>query len=566
MDDFGQLVMSIVNEALKRGIPVIPLLDGSVIQLGYGANQKRIHKSFTNNTSYLGVKLSSNKEKTKNLLRSSGISVPYGKLIYSLSDLSIAIDTIGYPIVIKPLNGNNGRSVWVNIRNYDDAIIAFNSARQISVSKGIIVERFISGSDYRLLVINNKFIAAAKRTPANITGNGIATIKELIDFVNSDPKRGDGHSKPLSKIKIDQATRHILSEKNLTLHSILPANEILFLKSIANLSAGGTSTDVTDLVHPDNIITAERISRIIGLDICGMDIITPDISVPLDQNNGAVIEVNSSPGFRLHIEPAEGKSRNVAGSVIDMLFPVADSYLISIMVISGLNDPVGIGKLIPDLMIAAGFKVGYATDKNIYIQNVMLRLNELKISECINIILKDPTIDLAIFQSSETGNFATNELIQNYRTKVVIEFGDYSPVLIDDKKSSNSETLFYGISEGEVNSRFLILNADSNRFYQTDKEYNIAYFSLSADNPLILSNLKKGAYVSYIEGGAFIVYNGFEKIKIMEVDRIPYELITKEPDVKRMVLSIILIGIVYKLKVELIRTVLTNSIGLLKPK
>ncbi|HEV7737757.1 MAG TPA: ATP-grasp domain-containing protein, partial [Chlamydiales bacterium] len=303
----GPSTGSIVEEAIKRKIPWIRLNKHSLVQLGYGKNQHRVQATVASTTSSIAVEVACDKEETKNLLEAASIPVPSGRVVYDEEDLEYAVKKIGYPIVLKPVGGNHGRGATININDWDTAVEALALAKKIS--RGVIAEKFITGFDHRLLVIDYKFIAGARRTPAMVTGDGKNSIQQLIDIVNSDPRRGYGHEKVLTSIKVDEMTIQMLEEKGLTIDSVLKKGEELHLKRTANLSTGGTSTDVTEIVHPYNVFMAERISRIIGLDICGIDIMTPDISVPLYENGGAVLEVNAGPGFRMHIAPAVGLPR-----------------------------------------------------------------------------------------------------------------------------------------------------------------------------------------------------------------------------------------------------------------
>ncbi|MCS6834188.1 MAG: ATP-grasp domain-containing protein, partial [Flammeovirgaceae bacterium] len=315
----GPSTQALVDEAVSRGIPYIRLNDASLVQLGYGINQQRIQATMTSRTSSIAVDIASNKEDTKRLLRASSIPTPKGAVVRNEYELEEEIDYIGYPIVIKPLDANHGKGVTTNITNWDDALKALDAAQEYS--KSVIVEQYIKGFDHRLLVINYQFTAAAKRTPACVIGDGASTIQELVEKVNLDPRRGIGHEKVLTQITIDQHTIDYLTEQKMTLESVPAEGQVVYLKRTANLSTGGTSTDVTDLVHPSIVFMAERIARIIGLDICGIDLMTTDISLPLSETGGAVLEVNAAPGFRMHTAPTEGLPRNVAEPVIDMLFP-----------------------------------------------------------------------------------------------------------------------------------------------------------------------------------------------------------------------------------------------------
>jgi cyanophycin synthetase len=324
----GPSTASIVEEAVSRGIPFLRLNKRSLVMLGHGVNQKRIQSTIVCTTSNIAVDIACDKEETKSLLEAAFIPVPQGKIIYDEEELAEAINTLGYPLVIKPIDGNHGRGITVNISSHEKALEALAFAQKISC--GVIVEKFITGNDYRFLVINYKLVAVAKRTPAAVTGDGKSTILQLIEEANRDERRGDGHSNVLTRIVVDEVTETILREKNLSLDSVLKENETLYLKYTANISTGGTSTDVTDIIHPANAILAERVARIVGLDICGIDIMAPCITTPIRENGGAVLEVNAAPGFRMHLNPTTGLARNVAAPVVDMLFPKGSACTIPI--------------------------------------------------------------------------------------------------------------------------------------------------------------------------------------------------------------------------------------------
>ncbi|HXR82161.1 MAG TPA: ATP-grasp domain-containing protein, partial [Saprospiraceae bacterium] len=297
----------IVEEAAKRGIPYIRLNKQSLVQLGYGVHQKRIRATIASTTSNIAVDIACDKEETKNLLEAAEVPVPKGVVIRSESGLDDAIERLGYPLVIKPIDGNHGKGNTTNIVNKDQALKAFEAATEYG--RNVIVEKFITGYDFRALVVNYKFICAALRTPAAVTGDGVNTIQFLIEETNKDPRRGYGHEKVLTQITIDQFTQKMLDDAGYTLETIPAKGELVSLKPTANLSTGGTSTDVTDEVHPANVFMFERIARIIGLDICGIDIMAKDLRTPVSESGGAILEVNAAPGFRTHIDPSEGLPR-----------------------------------------------------------------------------------------------------------------------------------------------------------------------------------------------------------------------------------------------------------------
>ena len=528
-----QLTMSIVEEAIKRKIPCLRLDKRVLIQMGYGANQKRIQKSVTDATGSIGVKIVGNKESAKELLRSLGVPVPGGKLISRVDSLKKAIKSIGYPVVIKPIHGNNGRGVGVNIRNYDDAVLAFHAARDTSGTGRVIVEKFVRGWDYRLLVIGYKFVAAAKRTPAMVTGDGVSTVSELIEIVNRDPRRGTGHNKPLTTIKVDESTRNILKSNDLSLDSVLPEGRCLLLKSIANISAGGTSTDVTEWVHPDNIFMAERIARIVGLDICGMDVISPDIGVPLAQNGGAVVEVNSAPGFRLHLEPTEGTPRNVAGAVIDMMFPSENCWRIPIVAFMGPGD---MGDLIAGLMSGKGYRVGRATSKGVYIQNVMITQDEARDYIHAELVLKDPTVDMAVFECSARGIFENG---------LAFHYCDIGIVIVRGGMTRAAEVI-PGIV---LSSGYAILNADDEIVYQMGKGLvcKICYISLDGASPYVAEHCEGGGCAATVEDGYIVIREGNTRMKIA-----PMNEVIGDDVMKRSILASILVGWIHGMEQKVI--------------
>ena len=331
----GPSTGSIVNEAVKRGIPFIRLNKSSLVQLGYGIHQKRIRATIASTTGNIAVDIACDKEETKNLLSAAEIPVPGGTVIRTEEGLKEAVDRYGYPLVIKPIDGNHGKGNTTNITTWEQALTALEAAKQYG--RSVIVEKFITGFDFRILVVNYKFICAALRTPASVIGDGKHNIQWLIDETNKDPRRGYGHEKVLTQITIDPFTQKMLDEKNYTLDTVPAKGELVLVKPTANLSTGGTSNDVTDEVHPNNIFMCERIAKIIGLDICGIDIMASDLKTPVTENGGAILEVNAAPGFRMHIEPSEGLARNVAEPVVDMLFPKGSAGRIPIIAVTGTN-------------------------------------------------------------------------------------------------------------------------------------------------------------------------------------------------------------------------------------
>ncbi|RYE06953.1 MAG: cyanophycin synthetase, partial [Sphingobacteriaceae bacterium] len=397
----GPSTGSLVEEAIARDIPWIRLNNQSLVQLGYGKNQMRIRATMTERTSSIAVDIAGNKEETKRLLEEQAIPVAKGITITSKEGVYDAIRKVGFPLVFKPLDGNHGRGATINVKTEEEALDAFEHAAL--VSRKVIVERFITGFDFRVLVVDYKMVAAALRVPAHVTGDGVSNINQLIDQTNSDPRRGYGHEKVLTEIIIDRDLLDLLHKRSYTLESIPAAGEQVFLKSTANLSTGGTSVDVTDMVHPQNVFFCERISRIIGLDICGIDIMAQNLTEPLTENGGVVLEVNAAPGFRMHLAPSEGLPRNVAASVIDMLYPYGKSARIPIISITGTNGKTTTTRLIAHIVKNNGYRVGFTTSDGIYVQNTLMVKGDTTGPYSAEFILKDPTVEFAVLETARGG-------------------------------------------------------------------------------------------------------------------------------------------------------------------
>jgi len=517
----GPSTGSIIHEAEIRGIPWIRLNQHSLCQLGYGENQKRIRATITSETSSIGVELAGNKEETKFLLEQSEVPVPKGQIIRNESSLDEACQRVGFPLVVKPIDGNHGRGITVNITSLEEATVAFHAAKRVSNS--VIIERFITGVDYRLLVINHRFVAAALRTPAHVIGDGKSSIQELIDGVNADPRRGYGHEKILTQITINDLTLGLIKAKGYELSSVLAQHEVLILKDTANLSTGGTAEDVTDFVHPANIAMAERISRIINLDICGIDIMTSDISQPLKETGGAVLEVNAGPGFRMHLAPAKGLPRNVAAPVIEKLFPKGNNGKIPIVAVTGTNGKTTTTRLIAHMMKMQGFRVGYTTTDGVYIQNRLLLQGDCTGPNSAEFVLKDPTVNFAVLECARGGLLRAGLGFKNCNVAVVTNIapdhlglkGIHTIEQLAKVKGVVPETV---LSDGHA-----ILNADDDLVYEMRRglHCNVALFSMNENNPRILALQRKGGITAVYENGYVTLCRGEWKMRVMQAHEIP---------------------------------------------
>lgn len=518
---FGPSTGAIVDEAVAHDIPFIRLNRQSLVQLGYGVNQTRFRATITNNTSSIAVDIAGNKEETKNLLKAASIPVADGDLIYSLEDLDYVIRHIGFPLVFKPIDGNHGKGATINVTDKEAAYKAFEFAQKYS--KAVLVERFVKGFDFRILVINNQVVAAAKRTPAHVVGNGKSTIRELVDAENKDPRRGYGHENVLTEILIDNHTLNILQEKNLTVDSVLPKGEICHLKSTANLSTGGTSTDVTDLLHPYNIFLSERISRIIGLDICGIDIMAPNLTQPLVENGGVVLEVNAAPGFRMHLAPSEGLPRNVAAPVIEMLYPPGKPSRIPIIAITGTNGKTTTTRLIAHIIKNIGYKVGFTTTDGIYIQNRLLERGDCTGPVSAEFVLKDPTVEYAVLETARGGILRAGLGFSQCDAAVITNIEADHLGLQDIETVDDLAKAKAVVVESVKRDGFAVLNAEDKSCVKIAKtlECNVAFFSLDENNKTVKAHCKLGGIAAIYENGYITIKKGDWKIRIDKVSNVP---------------------------------------------
>lgn len=511
----------IVDEAAKRGIPYIRLNKHSLIQLGYGIHQKRIRATIASTTGNIAVSIACDKEETKNLLGDAQIPVPKGDVVRTEEGLLESINKIGYPIVIKPIDGNHGKGNTTNITSWEQAVVAFAAAKVYG--KNVIVEKFITGFDFRILVVNYKFICAALRTPASVIGDGKNTIQYLIDETNKDQRRGYGHEKVLTKINYDQFTQKMLDEKNYTLETVPEKNELVLLKPTANLSTGGTSTDVTDEVHPDNIIMCERIAKIIGLDICGIDIMAKNLRTPVTENGGCILEVNAAPGFRMHIDPSEGLPRNVAEPVVDMLFPKGSTGNIPIIAITGTNGKTTTTRITAHIAKTAGFKVGYTTSDGVYIQNQMMMKGDCTGPVSSQFVLKDPTIDFAVLECARGGILKSGLAFQHCDVAIVTNISADHIGLGGIENMEQMAKVKAVVPETVYPHGYAILNAEDDLVYAMKKglNCNIALFSMDENNPRIIKHCKKGGYAAVFENGYISIMKGAWKIRVVKVSEVP---------------------------------------------
>ncbi len=517
----GPSTGSIVDEAIARDIPWIRLNKSSLVQLGYGKNQVRFRATMTERTSSIAVDIAGNKDETKRLLSDAAIPVAKGVTASSLDDVHDAIKRVGFPLVFKPLDGNHGKGATINVKNEEQAIAAFHYAKEYS--RRIIVESFITGHDFRVLVIDHKMVAAALRVPAHIKGDGKHTVQQLIDKENEDPRRGYGHENVLTEITVDRDTLDLLEKKEYTLETIAPKGEIVYLKSTANLSTGGTSIDVTDQVHPQNVFNCERISRIVGLDICGIDIMAQNLTEPLTENGGVVLEVNAAPGFRMHLAPSEGLPRNVAAPVIDMLYPPGKSARIPIIAVTGTNGKTTTTRLIAHIVKNNGSRVGFTTSDGIYVQNTMLMRGDTTGPFSAEFILKEPTVEVAVLETARGGILRAGLGFNKCDIGVITNIQE-DHLGISDIHSLEDLARVKAVIIGAVKrSGWAVLNADNSYCLKigASATCNVAYFSMDEKNPAIKEHCKNGGIAAIYENGYVTIKKGDWKIRVEKATHIP---------------------------------------------
>ncbi|GBF07956.1 cyanophycin synthetase [Deinococcus aerius] len=397
----GPTTQSLVSEAERRGIPFLRLDDHSLVQLGYGKYQRQIRASITSLTPHIATMTASDKDLTKQLLDRAGLPVPQGVVVKTADEAARAARRLKGPVVTKPLDGNHGRGVSLNLTTEEEVRKGFEEARQHS--RDVVVEQYFPGNDHRVLVVNGEVIAVAERVPAHVVGDGQRTIQELVEEVNRDPRRGDGHENVMTRIKIDGHVLDLLARSGRTMESVPGAGEVVPLRDTANLSTGGTAVDRTDVTHPENKTIARRAAQVIGLDVAGIDMISPDITRSIHETGGGIVEVNAAPGFRMHLQPSEGQPRNVAAPVLNMLFPKGTPCRMPIISITGTNGKSTTSRMTAHILRQAGKLVGLTTSNGIYIDGEQILSGDTTGPKSAKVVLSDPNVEVAVLETARGG-------------------------------------------------------------------------------------------------------------------------------------------------------------------
>ncbi|MBJ7901612.1 MAG: cyanophycin synthetase [Cyanobacteria bacterium RI_101] len=552
----GPSTETIVLEAEARKIPWTLLNTRAMVQLGYGVHQRRIQATLSSQSGILGVELACDKEGTKTILREAGIPVPRGTTIQYYEELEGAIAEVGgYPIVLKPLDGNHGRGITIDIKNWEQAGAAYDLASQESKTRTVIVERFYPGSDHRVLVINGKLVAVAERIPAHVTGDGQSTIEQLIETTNQDPNRGEGHANVLTKITLNQTALDVLERQGYRLSTVLPPGEIAYLRATANLSTGGIAVDRTDEIHPENIWLMERVAQIIGLDIAGIDVVTPDITRPLRETNGVIVEVNAAPGFRMHVAPSRGLPRNVAAPVLDMLFPPGTPCRIPIIAVTGTNGKTTTTRLVAHIYRQTGKTVGYTSTDAIYINEYLVEKGDNTGPQSAAVILKDPTVEVAVLETARGGILRSGLAFESCDVGVVLNVAADHLGLGDIDTIEQMAQVKAVVAEVVSPQGYAVLNADDPLVAAMAAKVKgkVAYFAMNPDNPLIVEHLRREGIAAVYENGYLSILEGSWTLRIEQAEKIPMTMGGKAPFMIANALAACLAAFVNGVDIELIR-------------
>jgi cyanophycin synthetase len=496
----GPSTASLVRAAEARDIPWMRLNDQSLVQLGHGKYQQRIQATVTGRTPHIAVELASDKEETNKILATLGLPVPRQELVQSEAQALRAARRIGYPVVTKPYNGNHGRGISIGLASDEEVSRGYAVAREHS--RSVIVESFLEGDDHRLLVINGELIAATRRTPGHVVGDGRHSVVELVDMVNQDPRRGVGHEKVLTRLELDAQALAMLARAGLEPSSTPAEGQVVYLRSTANLSTGGTATDVTDIIHPDNRDMAVRAVRAIGLDVGGVDFLTRNIAESYRAIGGGICEVNAAPGFRMHVAPSEGKPRDAAGPVVDMLFPPGTSARVPIAAITGTNGKTTTARMLAHITKMAGFTPGLTTTDGVYIDGQRTVQGDMTGPVSARMVLADPQIDIAVLETARGGLIRAGMGVNEVNVGAVLNVqSDHLGLKGIDTLEQLAEVKRVVV---EVATDCAVLNADDPLVLKMSgytEASNVCYVTMNPQHALVREHIRAGGRACALEAG-----------------------------------------------------------------
>jgi len=500
---FGPSTQAILDEASLRDIPWIRLNEQSLVQLGHGVHQKRIRATMTSQTSSLGVDIASDKKLTNQLLAGTGVPVPRADVVRSAEEAVAAATRIGFPVAIKPLDGNHGRGVMLNLADGPAVAAAYPTAREESRNGGVVVESFLVGNDYRCLVIGGVLRAVAQRVPAHVDGDGAHSLGKLVEITNADPRRGIGHEKVLTRIAINEESVSYAREQGYEMDAVPPEGTRVFLKRTGNMSTGGISIDRTEEVHPENADIAELAARVVGLDIAGIDFICPDISQPVRETGGGIVEVNAAPGFRMHTHPTEGEAQYVAKPVIDMLFPPGTPSRIPIVSITGSNGKTTTARMVAHVMKGMGRKVGMTSTDGIFVDGRLIRRGDMSGPKSASTVLQNPNVDMAVFEVARGGILREGLGYDRNDVAVVLNVTGDHLGLGGITSMRQLAAVKQVVVEAVPRDGTAVLNADDPLVAAMGRHCSgsVIYFSMDPDNEAIRRQASRGRRAVTLEPG-----------------------------------------------------------------
>jgi cyanophycin synthetase len=500
---FGPSTQALLDEAALRDIPSIRLNEQSLVQLGHGVHQKRIRATMTNQTSSLGVDIASDKKLTNQLLAATGVPVPRSQVVRNPDEAAAAAAKIGFPVAVKPLDGNHGRGVVLNLADEAAVRTGYAMARRESRHGGVVVESFLTGNDYRCLVIGGVLRAVAQRVPAHVVGDGEHSLADLVELTNADPRRGIGHEKVLTRIKVDEEATTYAREQGFEMTDAPPRGVRVFMKRTGNMSTGGISIDRTEEIHPDNAEIAELAAHVVGLDIAGIDFICPDISVPVRETGGGIVEVNAAPGFRMHTHPTEGEAQYVAKPVIDMLFPPGSPSRIPIVAVTGSNGKTTTARMIAHIMKGMGRKVGMTSTDGIFVDGRPVRRGDMSGPKSASTVLQNPTVDFAVFEVARGGILREGLGYQRNDVAVVLNVTGDHMGLGGITSIRQLAAVKQVVVEAVPRSGTAVLNADDPLVAAMGRHCSgsVIYFSTDPENESIRRQASRGRRAVTLEPG-----------------------------------------------------------------
>lgn len=518
----GPSTNSIVQAARRRNIPWKRLNRYSLVQLGYGVKQKRIRAAETSLTGAIAESIAQDKHLTRSILLAAGVPAPEGYPVRDAADAWETAEYIGVPVVVKPQDGNQGRGVTTNLTTREQVEAAYAAARERS--DAVIVEKYIPGHDYRLLIVGGRLAAAARRDPAQVLGDGVHTVRQLVDIANQDPRRAEGHSNVLSKIHIDDIGLHTLADHGLTPDSIPEPGRTVLIRRNANLSTGGTATDVTDQVHPEVAARAVEAARAVGLDVAGIDVIAEDIARPLEEQGGVVVEVNAAPGLRMHLAPSEGRPRDVGQAIVDMLFPPGDDGRIPVAAVTGVNGKTTVTRLLAHILRAAGLFVGMTCTDGIFLDERRIDDDDCSGPISAGMVLSNPSVQAAVLETARGGILRAGLGFDQCQAAIVTNIADGDHLGISDVNTPEDlAQVKRCIVEAVAPDGAAVLNANDPLTVAMAPYCpgRVIYFAIDGTNPVITSHLSAGGAAAFVRSDSIVLAEGACETELTPLDRVP---------------------------------------------